>query len=75
MMFFVNLLSLAFVFSFGRATQTERSAPHPFYVSVTEISQNATDKSLEVSCKFFADDFEQTLETPRYLCGQGQGFF
>ena len=35
---------------------------HPFYVSVTEINQNATEKSLEISCKFFADDFEHTLE-------------
>ena len=36
--------------------------PHPFYVSVTEINQNATEKSLEISVKFFADDFEHTLE-------------
>jgi hypothetical protein len=35
---------------------------HPFYVSVTEINQNAAEKSLEISCKFFADDFEHTLE-------------
>jgi hypothetical protein len=37
-------------------------AVHPFYVSVTEINQNAAEKSLEISCKFFADDFEQILE-------------
>lgn len=37
-------------------------APHPFYVSVTEISQNASEKTLEISCKFFTDDFEATLE-------------
>lgn len=36
-------------------------ALHPFYVSVTEISQNAAEKSLEISCKFFVDDFEETL--------------
>lgn len=35
---------------------------HPFYISVTEINHNATDKTLEISCKFFADDFEQTIE-------------
>lgn len=35
---------------------------HPFFVSVTEIDQNAASKSLEISCKFFADDLEQTLE-------------
>lgn len=35
---------------------------HPFYISVTEISHNSKDKTLEVSCKMFADDFEQSLE-------------
>ncbi len=34
---------------------------HPFYLSVTEIEQNAKDKTLEVSCKIFTDDFERTL--------------
>ena len=37
------------------------SLRHPFYISVTEVSQNATDKSLEISCKLFADDFEEAL--------------
>ena len=35
---------------------------HPFYISVTEINHNAKDKILEISCKMFADDFEQILE-------------
>lgn len=34
---------------------------HPIYVSVTEIEHNAKEKTLEVSCKIFTDDFEQTL--------------
>ena len=34
---------------------------HPLYVSVTEIEHNATEKTLEVSCKIFTDDFEKTL--------------
>jgi hypothetical protein len=34
---------------------------HPFYISVTEINQNAKDKTLEISCKLFAEDFEITL--------------
>jgi hypothetical protein len=34
---------------------------HPIYVSVTEIAHNAKDKTLEISCKLFTDDFEQTL--------------
>lgn len=36
---------------------------HPFYVSVTEINHNAADKTLEISCKIFIDDFEKTLKT------------
>lgn len=34
---------------------------HPFYISVTEIEHNARDKTLEISCKIFTDDFERTL--------------
>lgn len=34
---------------------------HPFHVSVTEIEHNASDKSLEISCKIFTDDFETAL--------------
>lgn len=35
--------------------------PHPFHVSVTEINHNAADKTLEISCKIFTDDFEKVL--------------
>lgn len=34
---------------------------HPIFVSVTEIEHNAKDKTLEISCKIFTDDFETTL--------------
>jgi hypothetical protein len=34
---------------------------HPLFVSVTEIELNAKDKTLEISCKIFTDDFEKTL--------------
>ena len=34
---------------------------HPIYVSVVEIEHNAKDKTLEISCKIFTDDFEKTL--------------
>jgi hypothetical protein len=34
---------------------------HPIYVSVTEIEHNTKDKTLELSCKIFTDDFEKTL--------------
>lgn len=34
---------------------------HPIFVSVTEIEHNAAQKTLEISCKLFTDDFEKTL--------------
>jgi hypothetical protein len=37
-------------------------APHPLYISVTEINHNPKDKILEVSCKIFTNDFEAVLE-------------
>ena len=57
--------TLLFLLPFVTASQPERivpEAPHPFYVSVTEINHNAATKSLEISCKFFAEDLEQILE-------------
>lgn len=42
-------------FSMGSKTH------HPIFVSVTEMEHNAKDKTLEVSCKIFTDDFEKAL--------------
>jgi len=50
---FIPLLALIFT--------SARPIPHPFHVSVTEINHNATDRSLEISCKIFTDDFEKIL--------------
>ena len=35
---------------------------HPFYISVTEMSLNSKTKSLEISCKMFAEDIEDVLK-------------
>jgi hypothetical protein len=35
---------------------------HPLYITVTEISHNARDKILEISCKSFTNDLETVLE-------------
>jgi hypothetical protein len=35
---------------------------HPFFVSVVQIDQNVKEKSLEVSVRIFAEDFEATLK-------------
>lgn len=35
---------------------------HPFYVSVTEITQNPKTKTVQVSVRVFFDDFENALD-------------
>ncbi|HEX8461356.1 MAG TPA: DUF6702 family protein, partial [Segetibacter sp.] len=35
---------------------------HPFYVSVTEMTYNGKTKSIEISCKMFAEDIEAVLK-------------
>jgi hypothetical protein len=50
----IILLSVSFT-SFTPFTK------HPFHVSVLEIEHNASNKSLEISCKIFTDDFETVL--------------
>jgi hypothetical protein len=34
---------------------------HPLHVSVVEVNHNAAEKTLEISCKLFTDDFETAL--------------
>lgn len=34
---------------------------HPFYVSMTDIRYNPTDKDMEISVRIFTDDFENVL--------------
>ena len=34
---------------------------HPLHVSTTEMNFNAKEKSIEVSCRIFTDDFERIL--------------
>ncbi len=36
---------------------------HPIFVSVTQIEHNVKEKSLEISCKIFTDDFEKLLRS------------
>jgi|SRR5687767_6002414 len=55
-----------FLFLFSFSAKTDAPPPfsvlHPFYVSVTEIHHNSKDKTLEISCKLFADDMEDVLK-------------
>jgi hypothetical protein len=65
--FFLALIQMSQINSpgSGRVIMDNRAkapANHPFFLAVTEINHNAADKSLEISCKMFADDLEQILE-------------
>jgi hypothetical protein len=48
-----KLLLVLFIFSL--------KPMHPLHVSTTEINFNAKEKSLEISCRIFTDDFETAL--------------
>ena len=60
------LLFLMLVFSGFKPVNERRvdvsALVHPFFVSVTEINHNASQASVEISCKLFIDDFENTLK-------------
>ena len=45
----------------GLVINSLATAKHPIFVSVTEIEHNAKEKTLEISCKIFTDDFEKAL--------------
>ena len=47
--------------SFSLFSFSKMESSHPIFMSVTEIEQNLKNKSLEISCKIFTDDFEKTL--------------
>ena len=52
---------LAFTLVNNTGVEPAATIVHPIFVSVTEIKHNAKDKTLEISCKLFTDDFEKTL--------------
>lgn len=35
---------------------------HPYYVSVVELRNNRNNKMIELTCRFFTDDFESALK-------------
>lgn len=48
----------------GDVSITQNGGPstvHPIHISTVEINHNASDKSLEITCKIFWDDFESIL--------------
>jgi hypothetical protein len=57
----VSVYKWLFLSVFAIGNPEIRTDYHPFHVSVVEINHNATDKTLEISCKIFTDDFEKAL--------------
>jgi hypothetical protein len=55
---FISVVSISGFF--GESGQKIKNL-HPLHVSTTEINHNATDKTLEISCRVFPDDFESAL--------------
>ena len=49
--------------SFACIPLIDSNTNHPIFVSVTEVEHNAQEKTLEISCKIFTDDFEKTLRS------------
>jgi hypothetical protein len=59
---FVSLFGIGGISPATSATESSvQKVLHPLHVSVVEVNHNAADKTLEISCKFFTDDFETAL--------------
>lgn len=56
-----RLMRVGFLLFLVTAALSFAKAPHPFFVSVTEMEHNAKDNTVEISCKVFTDDFEKAL--------------
>ena len=60
-MYYKWLMIFFLSFSHPLLPYPTKEIAHPIFVSVTEIEHNAKDKTLEISCKLFTEDFENTL--------------
>lgn len=57
-----SLVKWSMVFIVAAGLVSARPAEwHPVHVSVLEINHNAAEKTLEISCRIFTDDFENVL--------------
>jgi hypothetical protein len=60
--FLTKSISIILLAAYLFFTPPDVFAYHPFYISVTEMSLNSNTKSLEISCKMFAEDIEDVLK-------------
>ena len=66
---FYKWITIFFLVSAGPWSSYEKKEIfHPIFVSVTEIEHDAKEKNLEISCKLFTEDFENTLR--KYYTGK-----
>jgi len=58
---FTPLFSML-LFAGGKQTlKTDENKVHPLHIATVEIEHNAKDKTLEITCKTFWDDFKSIL--------------
>ncbi|TKC13037.1 hypothetical protein FA048_05310 [Pedobacter polaris] len=56
-----KLLLVSLIFTCFLPATSVKESKHPLHVSTTEINFNSKEKSLEISCRIFTDDFENVL--------------
>jgi hypothetical protein len=58
---FTPLFSILLFTSGKEVVKINENKLHPIHIATVEIEHNATDKTLEITCKTFWDDFESIL--------------
>ena len=57
----VPIFSFSLLTNAGKPVRNQEKALHPLHLATVEIDHNASDKTLEITCKTFWDDFESIL--------------
>ena len=58
---FTPFFSMLFLVGGKPAVEINENKVHPLHIATVEIEHNAKDKTLEITCKTFWDDFETIL--------------
>ena len=58
---FTPLFSMLLFMGGKPAVEMRENKLHPLHIATVEIEHNAADKTLEITCKTFWDDFENIL--------------
>ena len=57
----IPVFSFSLVTNEQKADKSGNNTVHPLHLATVEIDHNASDKTLEITCKTFWDDFESIL--------------